>query len=301
MSSIDAKNNAEKPFNDRDGKIWHNGKLVEWRDANVHVLNHGLHYASCVFEGIRVYNGKAFKLTEHNERLHKSAEILGFKIPFTVEQLNDACNETVKANNIENGYIRPFAWRGSEQLAILTNKSSTHVAVASWSWPSYFGAEALEKGLRLTWSDWKRPSPETAPSASKAAGLYMICTMAKNKAVDTGFDDALMLDYRGLLCEATGANMFLLMNGELHTPTPDCFLNGITRLTVIDIAKNLGIKVVERHINPEELANTQELFLTGTAAEITPVGSVEGKYGNYKFTVGETTKKLIAEYKKLTA
>jgi branched-chain amino acid aminotransferase len=301
MSSIDGKTTQPQSFDDRDGKIWHNGKLVEWRNAQVHVLNHGLHYASCVFEGIRVYNGKAFKLTEHNERLHKSAEILGFKIPFTVEELNKACNETVAANNIVNGYIRPFAWRGSEQMAILTNKSTTHVAVASWSWPSYFGDEAKQKGLRLTWADWKRPSPETAPSASKAAGLYMICTLSKNKAVDDGFDDALMLDYRGLLCEATGANMFLVINGELHTPTPDCFLNGITRLTVIDLAKQFGIKVVERQIKPEELATAQELFLTGTAAEITPVGSIEGKYGSYKFTVGEITNKLMTEYSKLTS
>jgi branched-chain amino acid aminotransferase len=294
MSALDTR-----PFNDRDGKIWHNGKLVEWRDATVHVLNHGLHYGSCVFEGIRVYNSKAFKLQEHNERLVKSAEILGFKIPYTVEELNNACLETIKANNIENGYIRPLAWRGSEQMAILTNKSTTHVAVATWSWPSYFGDEAKLKGLRLTWADWKRPSPETAPSHAKAAGLYMICTLSKNKAVEEGFDDALMLDYRGLLAEATGANIFLVVNGELHTPTPDCFLNGITRLTVIDLAKKNGIKVVERHIKPEELATAQEFFLTGSAAEVTPIASVEGKYGNFKFTVGEISKLLMSEYTKL--
>lgn len=289
-----------KPFDNRDGKIWYNGKMVEWNDAKVHVLNHGLHYGSCVFEGIRIYNGKAFKLTEHNERLHKSAELLGFKIPYSVKQIDDACIEAARARNVENGYIRPFAWRGSEQMAILTDKSSIHVAVASWAWPKYFSADAIAKGLKLTFADWKRPSPETAPTASKAAGLYMICTLSKNKAVADGFDDAIMLDYRGYLAEATGANLFLVINGELHTPTPDCFLNGITRLTVIDIAKKQGIKVVERHIKPEELSSAQEVFLTGTAAELTPVGSINGKHGNYNFIVGDVTKLLMSEYKKLT-
>ena len=279
-----------QPFDNRDGKIWYNGNMVEWNDAKVHVLNHGLHYGSCVFEGIRIYNGKAFKLTEHNERLHKSAALLGFNIPYSVEELNNACIEAAKVRNVDNGYIRPFAWRGSEQMAILTDKSSIHVAVASWAWPKYFSADAIAKGLKLTFADWKRPSPETAPTASKAAGLYMICTLSKNKAVADGFDDAIMLDYRGYLAEATGANLFLVINGELHTPTPDCFLNGITRLTVIDIAKKNGIKVVERHIKPEEFASAQEVFLTGTAAEVTPVGSVNGKYGNYEFRVAEVTK-----------
>jgi branched-chain amino acid aminotransferase len=288
-----------QPFDDRDGKIWFNGEMVEWRDAKIHVLNHGLHYGSCVFEGIRIYNGKPFKLTEHNERLHKSAELLGFKIPFTVEELNQACIDAAKVRNVENGYIRPLAWRGSEQMAILTDKSKIHTAVASWGWPSYFSKEAKEKGLRLTFADWKRPSPETAPTASKAAGLYMICTLSKNKAVADGFDDALMLDYRNLIAEATGANAFLVIKGELHTPTPDCFLDGITRKTVIDLAKKNNIKVVERHIKPEELADAQEFFLTGTAAEVTPVGSIEGKYGNYKFIVGEVSKLLMNEYTKL--
>jgi branched-chain amino acid aminotransferase len=289
------------PFDDRDGKIWFNGKMVEWRDANVHVLNHGLHYGSCVFEGIRVYNGKAFKLNEHNARLIKSGELLGFKVPYTAAELDTACNEVIKAQNIVDGYIRPLAWRGSEQMAILTNRSKIHVAVAAWSWPSYFGAEAREKGLKLTFAEWRRPAPDTAPTASKAAGLYIICTMSKNKAVEDGFDDALMLDYRGLLAEATGANLFLVINGELHTPTPDCFLNGITRLTVIDLAKKAGIKVVERHIKPEELSQVQEAFLTGTAAEVTPIGSVKGKYGNYEFTVGAISKRLMADYSALTA
>ena len=288
------------PFDDRDGFIWYDGKIVDWRDAKVHVLNHGLHYGSCVFEGVRVYNGAIFKNHEHNARLHKSAEMLGFKIPYTPEQLDKACEDIIQKNSIVNGYIRPFAWRGSEQMAILTNKSSTHVAIACWTWPSYFGDEAKMKGLRLTVASWKRPSPETAPSASKAAGLYMICTLSKNKAVEDGYDDALMLDYRGYLAEATGANIFLIIDGELHTPTPDCFLNGITRLTVIELAKQHGIKVLERHIAPEELSAASEMFLTGTAAEVTPIGSIEGmiegKKVNHRFTVGPVTQKLMAAY-----
>ena len=280
------------PFDDRDGLIWYNGKMVDWRDAKVHVLNHGLHYASSVFEGVRVYNSKIFKNTEHNERLHNSAELLDFKVPYSVAELDAACEEVVKANNVVNGYIRPIAWRGSEQMAILTNRSTTHVAIAAWEWPSYFGQEALEKGLKLTFAKWKRPSPETEPTASKAAGLYMICTMSKNDAVNAGFDDALMLDWRGYLAEATGANLFLVMNGELHTPTPDCFLDGITRRAVIELAQKRQIKVIERHIKPEELARAQEAFLTGTAAEVTPIGSID----HYQFTVGEITRQMMEDY-----
>lgn len=288
-----------QPFDNRDGKIWFNGKMVEWSDAKIHVLNHGLHYASCVFEGIRIYDGKPFKLSEHNARLIKSAEYLDFKVPYTVEELNQACLDAARARNVENGYIRPAAWRGSEQMAVLADKAQIHVAVAAWGWPAYFGNEALEKGLKLTFSDWKRPSPETAPTASKAAGLYMICTLTKNKAYREGFDDALMLDYRGYVAEATGANFFMIINGELHTPIADCFLNGITRQTVIELAKSKGIKVIERHFNVEELAKAQEAFLTGTAAEITPIGSIKGKFGNFEFKVGDTTKMLMSEYRKM--
>jgi branched-chain amino acid aminotransferase len=280
------------PFDDRDGFIWYNGKMLDWRDAKVHVLNHGLHYASCVFEGERVYNGTIFKLNEHSERLHRSAELLSFKVPYSVDELNRVCKEVVAKNNVVNGYVRPFAWRGSEMMAISAQQTKIHVAVAAWSWPSYFSKEAKERGLRLQISKWARPAPNTAPTASKAAGLYMICTISKHAAEQAGYEDALMLDYRGLIAEATGANVFLVMNGELHTPTPDCFLNGITRLTVIDLAKKRGIKVVERHIKPEELANAQEVFLTGSAAEITPIGSVD----EYKFTVGPVTKQLSQDY-----
>jgi len=284
------------PFDNRDGYIWYNGKFIDWRDAKVHVLNHGLHYASCVFEGIRVYNGKIFKLSEHNERLHNSAEILGFKIPYSVEDLNKACEDTIKKQGVKDGYIRPVAWRGSEQMAILTTLSSTHVAIASWTWPSYFGDEAKQKGLKLTFAKWKRPAPDTAPTASKAAGLYMICTMSKNLAVADGFEDALMLDWRGYVAEATGANFFMVIDGEIHTPKPDCFLDGITRRTAMELAAKRGIKIIERHIKPEELAKGQEAFLTGTAAEITPIGSIKGEYGDYEFTVGAVTKQLMADF-----
>lgn len=280
------------PFDDRDGFIWFNGKMVDWRDAKVHVLTHGLHYGSCVFEGVRVYGGKIFKLREHTQRLIDSAKLLGFDIPYSVEELENAQLDTIKKQNITNGYIRPVAWRGSEMMAISAQKNKIHVAVAAWEWPTYFSKEARERGLKLQISKWQRPAPNSAPTASKAAGLYMICTLSKHAAENEGFDDALMLDYRGLLSEATGANLFLVMNGELHTPTPDCFLDGITRRTVMQLARDAGIKVVERQIKPEELANTQEVFLTGTAAEVTPIGQI----GDQKFTVGPVTKKLIEIY-----
>jgi len=283
------------PFDDRDGFIWYNGAMLPWRDAKLHVLSHGLHYASCVFEGERVYNGRIFKLHEHSERLHRSAELLGFKVPYSVEEIDRISKEVVAKNTVENGYVRPVAWRGSEMMAISAQQTKIHVAIAAWSWPSYFSKEAKERGLRLQISKWQRPAPNTAPTASKAAGLYMICTVSKHAAEQAGFDDAMMLDYRGLIAEATGANIFLVMNGELHTPTPDCFLNGITRLTVIDLAKKRGIKVVERHIKPEELAKAQEVFLTGSAAEVTPVGSID----NYTFTVGAVTKQLMQDYSDL--
>jgi branched-chain amino acid aminotransferase len=285
----------QPPFDDRDGFIWYNGKVLPWRDAKVHVLNHGLHYASCVFEGERAYGGKVFKLREHTERLHRSGELLGFKVPYTVEQIERVTKEVLEKNNIVDGYVRPVAWRGSEMMAVSAQKTSIHVAIAAWSWPSYFGKEAKERGLKLQLSKWARPAPNTAPTASKAAGLYMICTLSKHAAEQEGYEDALMLDWRGFIAEATGANMFLVMDGELHTPTPDCFLNGITRLTVIDLAKKRGIKVVERHIKPEELAKAQEVFICGSAAEVTPIGSIE----QYTFSVGPVTKQLMADYSAL--
>lgn len=279
-------------FADRDGYIWLNGELVDWRNANVHVLTHGLHYASSVFEGERVYDGEIFKLTEHTERLIKSAEILGFDIGLSVDEINKACLDTIAANKIVDGYVRPVAWRGSEMMGVSAQQNKINLAVAAWVWPSYFDPEARMKGIRLQLSDWKRPSPETIPTQSKAAGLYMICTLSKHKAEADGFDDAVMLDYRGRIAEATGANIFFTKGGVLHTPTPDCFLDGITRRTVIDLAKARGIEVVERAIMPEEMAEFEECFLTGTAAEVTPVGSI----GDYTFTPGKICQQLIDDY-----
>ena len=284
------------PFDDRDGFIWMDGKLVPWRDAKTHVLTHGLHYGSCVFEGERAYGGKIFKSREHSERLHKSGELLGFEIPYSVDQLEAAKAEVLKANGIVDGYVRPVAWRGSEMMAISAQATTIHVAIASWAWPSMYKTDIKEKGIRLTMADYKRPSPESAPVASKAAGLYMICTISKHKAEKAGFQDALMLDYRGYLAEATGANLFLVIDGEVHTPKAECFLDGITRRTVIQLAKDNGITVHERHIKPEDLARVQEVFLTGTAAEITPVSEIDG----HRFVVGDVTKKLMAAYSAAT-
>ncbi len=281
------------PFDDRDGEIWMDGVFVPWREAKIHVLTHGLHYASCVFEGLRVYDGKIFKLQEHSERLHRSAELLDMVIPYGVDILNEACREAVVRNGMSNGYIRPVAWSGTEMMAISARHNTVHVAVCAWEWGSYFDPAIKVSGLKLKTSTWRRPSPETAPSASKAAGLYAICSMSKHQAEREGFHDALMLDWRGYIAEATGANIFLVMkNGEIHTPTPDCFLDGITRRTVMDLARKAGYTLVERYIEPEELTDAEEVFLTGTAAEITPVGSIDG----YQFTVGEVTGRLIADY-----
>ena len=286
---------AGPAFDDRDGLIWFDGKMVDWRDAKVHVLTHALHYASSVFEGERMYNGKIFKLTEHTERLHFSANQLGFEIPWTVEQINDACMEACKVNNIVDGYVRPFAWRGSEMMGVSAQANTIHLAVAAWEWPSYFSPEARKKGIRLNISKWKRPSEETEPVHAKAAGLYMICTLSKHQAESEGYDDSLMYDYRGQIAEATGANVFFLMpDGKLHTPFPDCFLNGITRQTVIQLARENGIEVVERAMMPEEMAEATECFLTGSAAEVTPVGEI----GEHTFTPGEVTFKLIDLYEK---
>ncbi len=266
-------------FDQRDGFIWYNGQFVEWKSAKVHVLNHGLHYASCVFEGERIYNKKIFRSLDHTKRLHASANILGFDLPFSIEELEKAKNEAVAKNNIVDGYMRAFAWRGSEKMAISAQNNKIHVAIACWPWPPYYSEEARRAGLKLKFAKYKRPSPETAPYAAKAAGLYMICTISKHEAEREGYNDALMLDYRGYLAEATGANLFMVMkNGELHTPLADAFLNGLTRQTVIEIAKKRGIKVVERHIMPDELADAVDAFLTGSAAEITRIGSIDDKF-----------------------
>ena len=280
------------PFDDRPGVIWMNGQFVPWKDAKLHVLTHALHYASSVFEGERAYGGVVFKGTEHHQRLHKSAEILGFKVPYSVAEIDAAADELLRRQGLKDAYLRPIAWRGSEQMGVAAQATRINVAVAAWEWPAYFSPELREKGIRLCWADYSRPSPKTAPTASKAAGLYMICTISKHMAEAKGFQDALMLDYRGFLAEATGANMFLVIDGKIHTPTPDCFLDGITRRTVIALAQRLGIEVIERHIKPEELAKAQEMFLTGTAAELTPVGEV----GEYRFKPGAVCKALIDAY-----
>ena len=280
------------PFDDRDGFIWMNGQMRLWRDAKIHVLSHGLHYGSCVFEGERVYNGKVFKLREHSERLIKSGELIGFSVPYTAEELDKATLEVIAKQNIQNGYVRPVAWRGSEMMAISAQQTKIHVAIAAWEWPSYFSKEARERGLKLQISNWARPAPNAAPTASKAAGLYMICTMSKHAAEQAGFDDALMLDCRGFIAECTGANIFFIMNGEIHTPKPDCFLDGITRRTVIDLAKRRGLSVVERHIELSELSRAQEVFVTGTAAEITPIGGI----AEHHYSVGLNTKQLMEDY-----
>jgi branched-chain amino acid aminotransferase len=280
------------PFDDRDGVIWFDGKLVPWRDAKVHVLTHGLHYASCVFEGERAYNGKVFKSTEHSERLHRSAEILGFKIPFSPADIDAAKKACIAANKLTDCYVRPVAWRGSEMMGVSAQKNAIHLAIATWEWPSYFSPELKSRGIRMTFSKWRRPAPDTAPTNSKAAGLYMICTLSKHAAENDGYADALMLDYRGQIAEATGANVFLVQGGKVHTPKPDCFLDGITRRTVIDLLRKRGHDVVERAIMPEELGKTDEVFITGTAAEVTPVGEI----GQYNFQVGHVTRQMMDDY-----
>jgi len=283
------------PFDDRDGVIWFNGEMVPWRNAKLHVLSHALHYASSVFEGERSYAGKIFKLTEHSERLAFSANALGFELPYSVAEIDAACIETCKANGIVDGYVRPVAWRGSEMMGVSAQATRINVAIAAWDWPSYFSPEARMKGIRLKTSKWRRPSPETEPVHAKAAGLYMICTLSKHDAEAEGYDDCLMLDWRGRIAEATGANIFLVFgDGKLHTPTPDCFLNGITRQTVIQLAKKRGIEVIERAIMPDELKDATEIFLTGTAAEVTPVGSID----EHTFTVGDTSRWMMDDYDK---
>lgn len=280
------------PFDDRDGWIWWDGEFVPWREAKLHVLSHGLHYASAVFEGERCYSGNIFKLREHTERLINSGRILGFEIPWTAEEIDAACIETVQRNGLTDAYVRPIAWRGSEEIGVAAQLTSVHLAVAVWEWGAYFGVEQRMKGVRLCMAPWRRPHPSTAPTASKATGLYMIGTMSKHAAMDQGYDDALMLDWKGDVAESTGANIFFNMGGELHTPTPVNFLDGITRRTVMGLAKQHQVKVVERTVAESEMKDASEVFLAGTAAEVTPVREIAG----HSFTPGPLTETLMRDY-----
>lgn len=279
------------PFDDRDGEIWMDGVMVPWRDAKLHVLSHGLHYASGVFEGERAYAGNIFKLRGHTDRLIQSGRILGFEIPYSADEIDAACVAVVAANGLTDAYVRPLAWRGTEQLSVSAQQTRIHLAIASWPWPNLFGADRM-KGVRLGMAPWKRPHPETAPTASKAAGLYMIGTLSKHHAEAAGYDDALMLDWRGRVSEATGANIFFVLDGALHTPTPDCFLDGITRRTVMALARQHQLQVVERVIELDEIAAASEVFLAGTAAEVTPVREIDGR----QYTPGKVTEALIKSY-----
>ena len=282
------------PFDKRIGFIWYNGEFVEWQNATTHVLNHGLHYGSCVFEGLRVYGEKIYKLEKHTDRLFFSAQRMGIDVPYSKDEINRAHEETIKKMNIKYGYVRPVIWRGSEMMAISAQKNKINVAVATWEWPSYFTKEDRLKGISLQTAVWKRPPPDCIPTDTKAAGLYMICTLSKHEAEKNGYTDALMLDYKGRVSESTGSNIFLVINGEIHTPVPDCFLNGITRQAVIEIAKNEGIKVIERDIYPDEISKAEEIFLTGSAVEVTPVGKID----NQNFKVGNITTKISSLYMK---
>ena len=279
-------------FHDRDGWIWLDGKMVPWRDANVHVLSHALHYASSVFEGQRAYNGKIFRLSDHSRRLRNSAELLGFDLPWSVEQIDAACVEVLEASGLSDAYMRPVAWRGSENMGVSPKGTEPHLAIAAWEWGKYFDPALAARGIRLTIAPWRRPAPYTAPVHSKAAGLYMIATLSKQFAEDKGFNDALMFDWRGQVAEATGANAFFISDGVIHTPTPDCFLNGITRQTVMELARRRGVEVVERAIWPEELESFEQFFLTGSAAEVTFVGSA----GPWNFEVGDLSRQLAKDY-----
>ena len=280
----------------REGKIWYNGELVNWQDVKLHVLSHGLHYASCVFEGLRVYDGEIFKLEEHTERLFHSAKRMDIKIPYSEDEINKSTTKTVSVENVQNGYVRPFVWRGSEQMAVSAQKTKIHVAIAAWEWGTYFDPKLKTEGIKLNISKWRRPSPNTIPWDTKASGLYMICTLSKHEAEREGYTDSLMLDHEGNIAEATGANIFFKdKNNELHTPIPDSFLDGITRRTVIEIAKSKNIKVNERKISPKELSSFVGCFLTGTAAEVTPVSKI--LENNYK--VCNLILDLSASYEKL--
>lgn len=283
---------APAPFHDRDGFIWLDGGLVPWREANIHILSHALHYGSAVFEGLRAYSGEIFKLTEHSQRLMESARALDYEIPYTVEKIDQICRDVVKVNSLSDCYIRPIAWRGSEQIGVSAQATKIHLSVAAWEWGSYFPLEQRLKGIRLTMAKYRRPDPKTAPSKSKAAGLYMICTIEKHRAEAAGYADALMLDWRGHVAECTGANIFFVKDGVIHTPDASCFLDGITRRTVIELAKKRGYEIVERTIMPEEMADFSEAFLTGTAAEVTPVSEID----EHRYTPGKISEDLLNDY-----
>ena len=279
------------PFDDRDGTIWFDGAMVPWRDAKLHVLSHGLHYASGVFEGERCYAGNIFKLREHTDRLIASARILGMTLPYSADEIDAACKAVLAANGLVDAYVRPIAWRGSEQLSVSGQNTTIHLAIAVWGWPNLYGDNRM-KGVRLGMAPWKRPHPDTAPTAAKASGMYMIGTMSKHAVEAEGFDDALMLDWRGQLAEATGANMFLVLDGQVHTPTPDCFLDGITRRTVMALARKRQMTVIERSMPESDLQRATEVFLVGTAAEVTPVREIAGR----SFTPGPITETLLRDY-----
>ncbi|MEM6681904.1 MAG: branched-chain amino acid aminotransferase [Pseudomonadota bacterium] len=282
-------------FDDREGFIWMDGDILPWRESKVHVLTHAMHYGSAVFEGQRAYAGEVFKLEEHTARLFNSARMLDFEIPWQEDQINEACREILRVNNLEDAYLRPIAWRGSEQMGVSAQKTKIHVGIAAWQWPSYFSQEARLKGLKVTISKWRRPDPMTAPALSKAAGLYMICTMSKHAAEAAGYDDAMMFDWQGRVAELTGANVFFVSGKEIHTPIADCFLDGITRRTAIQLAKQRGYEIIERRIMPEEMADFEQAFCTGTAAEITPLAQI----GEYSFEVGPIIKQLMDDYDNL--
>lgn len=282
-----------EPFDKRDGWIWYDGALVPWQDAKLHVLSHGLHYGSCVFEGERAYGGEIFKSTAHSERLRYSAEQLDFTIPYSIQEIDAAKRLTLEKNGLINAYVRPVAWRGSEMMGVSAQNNKIHLAIGVWEWPSYFDPEQRQKGLRLDLAEFRRPDPATIPCKAKAAGLYMICTISKHKAERRGYADALMLDYRGYVAECTGANIFFVKDGVIHTPTPDCFLDGITRRTVIELARRHGLEVVERHIMPEELSGFSECFITGTAAEVTPVGEI----ADWRFQPSGISHQLMDAYR----
>ena len=281
------------PFDDRDGYIWLDGDIVLWREAKSHVLSHALHYGSQVFEGERSYNGKIFKSNLHTKRLKKSCEYLDFKLPIIEEKVDQLKHDLLEKNNLIDAYVRPFCWRGADTMGVAANDTRIHMAISVWDWPSYFDFETKMKGIKLNISQWKRPSPASAPVHAKASGLYMICTLSKNMAERHGYQDSLMLDYRGYIAEATGANIFFVMkDNKIHSPIPDCFLNGITRQTIIEIAKKKNYDIIERHILPEEMSNAVECFLTGTAAEVTPVSQID----KYNFFPGDVTTQLIEEF-----
>ncbi len=284
------------PYDKREGKIWYNNDLVDWQDVKIHILSHGLHYASCVFEGLRVYDGEIFKLEEHTGRLYHSAKKMDIKIPYSKDEINNATKKIVSVQNVQNGYIRPVAWRGSEMMAVAAQQTKIHMAIATWEWGTYFDPKLKTEGIKLNISNWRRPAPNTIPWDTKASGLYMICTLSKHEAEKQGYTDSLMLDHEGNISEATGANIFFKdNNGELHTPTPDCFLDGITRRTVIEIAKSKNIKVNERKISPDELSSFAGSFLTGTAAEVTPIS----KIAEHTYKVCNLILDLSASYDKL--